>query len=58
MGSMKTALVRGASSGMGRETTKRLVEMSEEFLGRRAALDDDAFDTWLSENTGLAGLKV
>jgi NAD(P)-dependent dehydrogenase (short-subunit alcohol dehydrogenase family) len=45
MGSMKTALVRGASSGMGRETAKRLVEMSEEFLGRRAALDDDAFDT-------------
>jgi NADP-dependent 3-hydroxy acid dehydrogenase YdfG len=32
--------------------------LSEEFLGRRAALDDDAFDTWLSEKTGLAGLKV
>lgn len=32
--------------------------LSEEFLGRRAALDDDGFDKWLSEKTGLAGLKV
>jgi short-subunit dehydrogenase len=32
--------------------------LSEEFQGRRAALDDDAFDKWLSEKTGLAGLKV
>jgi short-subunit dehydrogenase len=32
--------------------------MSEEFLGRRAALDDEAFDTWLTEKTGLAGLRV
>jgi short-subunit dehydrogenase len=32
--------------------------LSEELLGRRAALDDDAFDAWLSEKTGLAGLKV
>jgi short-subunit dehydrogenase len=32
--------------------------LSDEFLGRRAALDDDAFDKWLSERTGLAGLRV
>lgn len=32
--------------------------MSEEFLGRRAELNDDAFDEWLSEKTGLAGLRV
>lgn len=32
--------------------------LSGEFLGRRAALDDDAFDRWLSEKTGFAGLKV
>ena len=32
--------------------------MGDEFLGRRAKLDDDAFDAFLTEKTGLAGLKV
>jgi short-subunit dehydrogenase len=32
--------------------------LSEEFLGRRAALDDDDFDAWLSEKTGFAGLRA
>jgi len=31
---------------------------SEELVGLMAALDDDAFDGWLSKRTGLAGLKV
>ena len=32
--------------------------MSEEFLGQREALDDEAFDRFLTEKTGLTGLKV
>ena len=32
--------------------------LSEEFLGRRAAMDDDAFNAWLREKIGLAGLRV
>jgi NAD(P)-dependent dehydrogenase (short-subunit alcohol dehydrogenase family) len=32
--------------------------MSEEFLGRRAELDDEAFDRFLSEKTGLSNLKI
>ena len=32
--------------------------LSEEFLGQRARLDDDAFDNFLNEKTGLMGLKV
>jgi short-subunit dehydrogenase len=32
--------------------------MSEEFLGRRAELDDEAFDRFLTEKTGLSNLKV
>lgn len=31
---------------------------SDEFLGKRAELDDDAFDRFLTERTGLAGLRV
>ena len=31
---------------------------SEEFLGQRAKLDDDAFYDFLTEKTGLMGLKV
>ena len=32
--------------------------LSEEILGKRASLDDDEFDSYLSELTGLKGLKV
>ena len=32
--------------------------MSKEFLEQRDTLDDDAFDRFLTEKTGLAGLKV
>jgi short-subunit dehydrogenase len=32
--------------------------LSKELLGQRAAQDDDAFDKWWSEKTGLAGLKM
>ena len=32
--------------------------MSDEFLGQRAVLDDDAFDCFLSGKTGLTDLKV
>jgi short-subunit dehydrogenase len=32
--------------------------LSGEFLERRTAMDDDTFDAWLSDKTGLAGLKV
>jgi short-subunit dehydrogenase len=32
--------------------------LSQEFLGPRAKLDEEAFDAWLSEKTGLAGRKV
>jgi short-subunit dehydrogenase len=32
--------------------------MSEELLGKRFALDDEGFDRFMSEKTGLAGLKV
>jgi len=31
---------------------------TEEFLGKRATLDDDAFNSFLTEKTGLMGLKV
>jgi len=31
---------------------------TEEFLGKRAILDDDAFNSFLTEKTGLMGLKV
>jgi short-subunit dehydrogenase len=32
--------------------------MADEFLGQRARLDDEAFDRFMSEKTGLAGLRV
>lgn len=32
--------------------------MSEEFLGKRFALDDEGFDRFMSKKTGLADLKV
>jgi len=32
--------------------------LSAEFSDRRAERDDDAFNAWLKEITGLAGLKV
>ena len=31
---------------------------SEEFLGQRSSLDDEGFDQYLSEKTGLRDLKV
>jgi short-subunit dehydrogenase len=31
---------------------------SDEFLGRRSKMDDDAFDAFLTEKFGLAGLKI
>jgi hypothetical protein len=32
--------------------------LSEEFLAQRFGLDDEGFDRYMSEKTGLAGLKV
>jgi short-subunit dehydrogenase len=32
--------------------------MSEEFLGQRFSLDDDAFDRFMTDKVGLTGLKV
>ena len=32
--------------------------MVEEFLGQRTKLDDDEFDRFMAEKTGLMGLKV
>jgi len=32
--------------------------MSEEFLGQRFSLDDDAFDRFLTDKVELTGLKV